>query len=145
VYYGNDIGWAAAEAERAFGKAVRARWRASMMRRILRRCVACARLVVVDTDHAGPSRGRRGVRDIPLDAIVGSVEPNRAAQFDSEFRPSRPAHDRWLSVWLAEHRGAVLPPISVAAIGDAYAIRDGHHRVSVARARGALTIAAVVA
>ena len=38
-----------------------------------------------------------------------------------------------------------LPPISVAAVGGAYAIRDGHHRVSVARARGALTIAAVVA
>ena len=145
MYYGNDIGWAAAEAERAFGKAVRARRRASIMRRVLRRCVACARLMVVDGDHAGPPRGRRGVRDIPLDAIVGSVEPNRAAQFDSEFRPSRPVHDRWLSVWLAEHRGAVLPPISVAPIGDAYAIRDGHHRVSVARARGALTITAVVA
>ena len=38
----------------------------------------------------------------------------------------------------------VLPPISVVAIGDAYAIRDGHHRVSVARARGALTIDATV-
>ena len=40
---------------------------------------------------------------------------------------------------MAEQRGAVLPPISVVAVGDAYAIRDGHHRVSVARARGALT------
>jgi ParB-like chromosome segregation protein Spo0J len=48
-------------------------------------------------------------------------------------------------VWLAEQRGAVLPPISVASVGDAYAIRDGHHRVSVARVRGALTITAVVA
>jgi hypothetical protein len=48
-------------------------------------------------------------------------------------------------VWLAEHRGAVLPPISVVPVGDAYALRDGHHRVSVARARGALTITATVA
>jgi ParB-like chromosome segregation protein Spo0J len=46
---------------------------------------------------------------------------------------------------MAEQRGAVLPPMSVAAVGDAYAIRDGHHRVSVARARGAVTITAVVA
>jgi hypothetical protein len=38
----------------------------------------------------------------------------------------------------------VLPPISVVAVGDAYAIRDGHHRVSVARARGAVMIDAVV-
>ena len=39
----------------------------------------------------------------------------------------------------------MLPPISVTQIGDAYAIRDGHHRVSVARARGAATIDASLA
>ena len=38
----------------------------------------------------------------------------------------------------------MLPPISVVAVGDSYAIRDGHHRVSVARARGALAIDATV-
>jgi hypothetical protein len=47
-------------------------------------------------------------------------------------------------VWLAETRGAVLPPISVIRIGDEYAVRDGHHRVSVARARGALSIDAAI-
>jgi hypothetical protein len=143
----NEIGWAAAEAERAFGRAVRARRREALVGRMLRRCVDCMRLAVVD-DHfvgAGRAGAQHGVRDIPIDAIAGSLEPNRAAQFDHEFRPSRQARRRWLSVWLAEHRGAVLPPISVAAVGDAYAIRDGHHRVSVARARGALTITAVVA
>ena len=45
---------------------------------------------------------------------------------------------------MAEQRGTLLPPISVVAVGDTYAIRDGHHRVSVARARGALTIDAIV-
>jgi hypothetical protein len=35
-------------------------------------------------------------------------------------------------------------PVSLVALGDQYAIRDGHHRVSVARARGALTIDAVI-
>jgi len=38
----------------------------------------------------------------------------------------------------------LLPPISVIRIGDSYAVRDGHHRISVARARGALTIDATV-
>jgi hypothetical protein len=47
-------------------------------------------------------------------------------------------------VWLAEHQGAVLPPISVVQVGDVYAVRDGHHRVSVARARGAVSIDATV-
>jgi hypothetical protein len=143
--YANETGWGAAEAERAFGKVVRARRRASLARTLLRRCVECARLVVVDEDGASRAAGHHGVRDIPLNAIVGTFEPNRATQFDSEFRPSPPTRNRWLSVWLAEHRGAVLPPISVAPIGDVYAVRDGHHRVSVARARGALTITAVVA
>ena len=50
-----------------------------------------------------------------------------------------------LRVWLAEHQGAVLPPISVVEVGDErYAVRDGHHRVSVARARGAISIDATV-
>lgn len=38
----------------------------------------------------------------------------------------------------------MLPPISVVPAGDGYAVRDGHHRVSVALARGALTIDALV-
>ena len=59
--------------------------------------------------------------------------------------PSPPTRRRWLGVWLAEERGTVLPPVSLAAVGDAFAIRDGHHRVSVARARGARTITAIVA
>src|SRR3954447_15454923 len=144
--YGNENGWAAAAAERAFGKAVRSRRRASVARRVLRRCVDCGRLRVVEGAPARRSGAGHGARDIPVHAIVGSLEPNRAAQFDSEFRPASTARTRWLSVWLAEPRGTVLPPISVVPIGDdAYALRDGHHRVSVARARGALTISATVA
>jgi ParB-like chromosome segregation protein Spo0J len=45
---------------------------------------------------------------------------------------------------MAEQRGAVLPPISVVPTDGGYAVRDGHHRVSVARARGAATIDAEV-
>jgi ParB-like chromosome segregation protein Spo0J len=38
-----------------------------------------------------------------------------------------------------------LPPISVVPVRGGYALRDGHHRVSVARARGQVTISAMVA
>jgi hypothetical protein len=145
VYQGDDMRWGAAEAERAFGKAVRARQRASLVRRVMRRCAECAHLAILDAHRLVGSGSRRGVRDIPLAAITGSLEPHRAAQFDREFRPVPSTRRRWLGVWLAEQRGAVLPPISVAAVGNAYAIRDGHHRVSVARARGAQTITAIVA
>ena len=84
------------------------------------------------------------MREIPIQAIAGTVEPGKAVQFDSGFRPRAAARSRWQRVWLAEHRGAVLPPISVVPVDDGYAVRDGHHRVSVALARGALTIDAMI-
>ncbi len=86
----------------------------------------------------------RGVREIPLESITGTLEPHRAEQFDPAFRPAAIVRERWQRVWLAEARGAVLPPISVVPAGDGFAVRDGHHRVSVALARGAVTIDAVV-
>ena len=131
------------DAERAFAREVRARRRASVARRLRRVPAACGRLAVYDECARARSVGR-GVREIPLDAIAGTVEPSRATLFDGAFRPRATARARWQRLWLAEQRGAVLPPISVVRVGDEYAIRDGHHRVSVARARGALTIDAAV-
>jgi hypothetical protein len=138
--------WSEIEAERAFTAAARARRRASLARRLRGRAAACGRLAVHDerTLDRGSAAAGAGRREIPLEAISATVEPNRATQFDRDFRPAAPARVRWQSVWLAEQRGTVLPPISVIQIGDTYAIRDGHHRVSVARARGALTIDAIV-
>ena len=72
--------------------------------------------------------------------VQGTLEPARADLFDAAFRPAASTRERWQRLWMAEQRGEVLPPISVTQIGDEYAVRDGHHRVSVARARGAATI-----
>jgi hypothetical protein len=130
------------DAERAFAREVRARRLASLLGR-LRRAPAARGLAVYD-GPALPHSGQRRVREIPLDAIAGTVEPSRAKLFDRAFRPAPSARRRWQRLWMAEHRGAVLPPISVVRVGDRYAVLDGHHRVSVARARGALTIDAAV-
>ena len=133
------------DAERAFTKVARSRRRAALARRLRREPAGCDRLPVYD-ERALPRSGApgRGIREIPLEAISGTLEPSRATLFDRCFRPAGGARCRWQRLWLAEHRGAVLPPISVVAVGDAYAVRDGHHRISVARARGALTIDATV-
>jgi hypothetical protein len=39
----------------------------------------------------------------------------------------------------------VLPPVSLVQVGDEYFVRDGHHRISVAKAFGQETIEARVA
>jgi hypothetical protein len=134
------------DAEQAFTRMLRARRRAALARRLRGRSAADGRLEVYD-DHAlagAYSRPGRGVREIPLDAIRGTLEPGRARMFDHRFRPAAAARARWQRLWIAEIRGQVLPPISVVAVDGAYVLRDGHHRVSVARARGAVAIDAAI-
>jgi hypothetical protein len=143
MYSAHHVAWSHMEGEKRFGQAVSRRRRASLARILFRRCAECARLLV----HDSPARARTSggvVREIPLDAITGTLEPGRAREFDAEFRPVPRMRKRWLRVWVAEHTGPGLGPIEVVQVGNEYAVRDGHHRVSVARARGALTIDAIV-
>lgn len=85
----------------------------------------------------------RGLQDIPLDAIIGSV--GRYADFNRSFLPLRDGDEqRWARVKLAVEDLAGLPPIEVYQIGGAYFVKDGNHRVSVARRLGASHIQAYV-
>jgi hypothetical protein len=92
--------------------------------------------------------GRRGEHDrglqlIPLDQIVGSVDKVR--DFDRRFRPtSDRSRQRWERLAEKSRMGEYLPPIDVYQLGNLYFVRDGHHRVSVARAQGATHIEAHV-
>jgi hypothetical protein len=85
----------------------------------------------------------RGVRAVPVDRIVGSTD--RYRDFDRAFRPRR-GHcaGRWVSVARAHGEGKSLPPVQLYRVGDGYFVRDGHHRVSVARFRGQAVIDAEV-
>jgi hypothetical protein len=61
----------------------------------------------------------------------------RACDFDNEFLPLNEAsRQRWASVYAARLCGVSLPAISVVQVGSVYYVRDGHHRVSVARLMG---------
>jgi hypothetical protein len=137
--------WTLMEAERAFRQAAGAKRRARLFRRLRGADPGVDRLPVHDEVPTAAASTAGAVRELPLDAITGTIEPGRAHEFDSAFRPGPRTRARWQRVWLAEDRGVALPPISVVRLGDAYAIRDGHHRVSVARARGAVAIDAIVA
>lgn len=91
-------------------------------------------------DEVVEALGRRaenylGTKLIPLDAIVGSVD--RYRDFDRRFRPtSARSRQRWERLARASRTGEEIPPIEVYQVGDYYFVRDGHHRVSVARSLG---------
>ena len=75
------------------------------------------------------------LRPIPVDAIVGTVDPT--TDFDADFRPaSNRVAARWQRVARAHREGRPLPPIAVIEQPDGYYVLDGRHRVSVARELG---------
>jgi len=74
----------------------------------------------------------RGMKVVSVKDIVGSE--GRYADFNKAFLPR---HDhlrkRWESVDKAHLQNVILPPIKLYKMGDVYFVRDGNHRVSVAR------------
>lgn len=85
----------------------------------------------------------RGLQDIALDKIRGSV--GRYRDFNSSFLPrSNDMQERWSRVYAVASGMMGLPPIEVYQVGDVYFVRDGNHRVSVAKEMGAKTIQAHV-
>ena len=85
----------------------------------------------------------RGLQDIPIENIVGSV--GRYADFTRSFLPRQDEDERrWAGVKMAMEGLTGVPAIEVYKIGDAYFVLDGNHRVSVARRGGATHIQAHV-
>lgn len=84
-----------------------------------------------------------GYQEIEVDKIIGSV--SRYLDFDRAFLP-RQTHtrSRWESIDRAFFQEVILPPIEVYKVGDVYFIKDGNHRVSVARERGQMYMDAYV-
>jgi hypothetical protein len=85
----------------------------------------------------------RGMQEVPVDKIVGSMD--RYRDFDRRFLPKRKnTANRWKSIDRAYYQDVVLPPIQLYKVGDIYFVKDGNHRVSVARERGVAFIDAEV-
>jgi hypothetical protein len=141
-----DTGLPSADAQFDFGRARR--------RRMLSRLATRLRgepgdvNVILPFEEVVAALGRRGERrlgleTIDLDSIVGTVD--RAREFDRRFRPtSGRVRPRWERINVAQRRGDAMPPIDVYRIGDLHFVKDGHHRVSVARALGHKDINAYV-
>ena len=84
-----------------------------------------------------------GIKNINLDEIVGSE--GRVDDFDNHFNPLRLENkDRWVSVALAFFDQKPLPPVLLIQTDQGLFVRDGHHRISVAKAFGQATIEAEI-
>jgi nucleotide-binding universal stress UspA family protein len=85
----------------------------------------------------------RELVEVPLDAITGSV--GRYNDFNRQFLPLHDSDEtRWTAVRMAMTGMAGVPPVELYRIGDAYFVKDGNHRVSVARQLGSRYIHAYV-
>jgi hypothetical protein len=104
--------------------------------------------VILPFEEVVAALGQRGERNlglqvVDLDTIVGSVD--RTRDFDRNFRPTSPhARERWERIATAVRRGEPMPPVDLYRLGELHFVRDGHHRVSVARAIHQPTIEAYV-
>jgi hypothetical protein len=84
-----------------------------------------------------------GMRQVPIDAIIGSV--GRFQDFDRAFLPrGTSTRNRWESIDRAHLMEVDLPAVELYKVGEVYFVKDGNHRVSVARERGQAFIDAVV-
>jgi hypothetical protein len=100
-------------------------------------------LNAVERDCVVCGRRYAGTLAVPLDRIRGSE--GRYHDFDRSFYPLRShERDRWLGIAAAQWMGLPLPPVELVQVGDVYFVRDGHHRISVARMRGQRAVDAVV-
>jgi len=140
-----DTGLPRADAQYDFSRARRRRALARLSARLRRADDVNHILPFEEVAQALGRVGERrlGEQTIPLDSIIGTVD--RSREFDRAFRPtSQRVRERWERINLAQRTGKAMPPIDVYRIGDMHFVKDGHHRVSVARALGHRDINAYV-
>jgi len=77
----------------------------------------------------------KGMQEVEINNILGSED--RYRDFDKKFLPKRQElRGRWESIDAAHYKDIILPPIQLYQIGNIYFVRDGNHRVSVAKLQG---------
>ncbi len=85
----------------------------------------------------------KGMKVVAVKDIVGSE--GRYRDFNKAFLPRKEhLRNRWISIDKAHITDVILPPIKLYKIGDVYFVRDGNHRVSVAKMQKVYAIDAEV-
>ena len=113
-------------------------WAGKTISRLSQKAQALTGRAIANTQYAG-------LCQVPLSQIKGTASEARSHDFDVDFRLTNShSRGRLEGVRRARRQLASLPPISLVAVGDAYYVQDGHHRVSVFRDCEQTSIAAHV-
>ena len=127
------------QASAAFESALRRGKARALRQRLLGRAGGLRHLPPADATTARRPAHEARVVNVQLSQIVGSE--GRVGDFDSAFNPLNDhTRDRWISIAAAIRAGATLPPVELIQAADGYYVRDGHHRISVAKATGQTSI-----
>ena len=85
--------------------------------------------------HQPANRHYLGLQLVSIDQIHGSEA--RTTDFDDSFLPlNERSEQRWVSIFQARLNDTPLPPVDLIKVGNEYFVRDGHHRISVAKVMG---------
>lgn len=80
------------------------------------------------------SQSYAGIKNVPLDRVVGSEGRNE--DFNRSFLPRKEfLRYRWMKVDEAQYEDKILPPVKLYELGSLYFVKDGNHRISVAKLR----------
>jgi hypothetical protein len=131
------------EARRGFTDLYQQGWRRQFWSKVTGRRNALQNLHEVHSTFQVRSRSHAGVQLVPVERIQGSE--GRCADFDADFRPLKSLSEaRWISIACARQSDVSLPLVQLIQVNDSYFVRDGHHRISVARWLGQQEIEAEV-
>ena len=118
-------------------------WRVGVWSALTGRSRRLFPLAEVDAACTVHTRRYSGMQTVPISRIGGSE--GRSNDFDNQFWPiTEHTRDRWVNIALAMGSGTPLPPVQLIRSASGYVVRDGHHRISVARALGQEVIEAEV-
>jgi hypothetical protein len=99
--------------------------------------ISCVPAQHIYSQHYG------GIHAVQIDQICGTL--GRTEDFDDMFNPlDDRVRDRWVAVAVTRLQGFAMDAVQLIQIGSCYFVKDGHHRISVARALGQITIDAEI-
>ena len=131
------------EALQKFDTAYLMNWFYKILSFLTRRSFRILELKCEESSERIINRRYDGLKTVPLHQIRGSE--NRANDFNIHFHPMNLRdRERWVNVATAMMEDAALPPIELIHVNGTYFVRDGHHRVSVAKMIGQQEIDAIV-